>query len=1014
MKSIILQVEEKSPVKNETMMSDLIYCKLIINDYLNSSDFSEKEYVDLCKIGLNLNTNIKMKYRIATCYLKFLCKHSCSFEEFEKAGQYTLGILKDSGCSDDWYTHVIIGKFHQDIGIILGNLTLKCDDQNKIFKLAYQHFNDGLSIFNLYKLYYNKAFLIVDYIKVIYCHLFYNKIWSKNLLLICLSLIKESHLALDYYKNNPDFTDIIETTEFKNCVDLITILEIELYIIINKFENITLYDTNDSIKHMISNYIIDSYIPTEINEKYEFIKNISIEEAKNICLSLKEYLNKSNSKNIHILFLYGIIQCLNPEKEEQSVVDLNNIIFKKTLKIGDYYNKEQKNNDSLIKSTSCFLDLKLSSDEEEYFMKFFNNWDLSLLNSITEKYEHPDIKIENDSPVEMKQNNDVEPKIVRRLSRLESSINILPPTSTKDKKPLLNDEKTKQDSVVSTLQQQENKSFVEEEVVVTSIGMIECFKNVISIGLASVDYQYVQLCSEYLYKLTNEDLSLKFGYLSLLQNCIYSNTYKELLLKTTSSHYKYSYIKNILKEQNNCSKEYYIQNNITLGWKRYIINKNYLTSFKSIPKGIDILILQHSLDKKILYTGLINKEGSQGKGKEGSIHFDFLEYAVNYEEWKSLIRDFNSIIEEYEIDSNILDYVIKKEYFERKEAAAKAKAELEKQETIKNMNEENENEKSKTKQEKKKNKKNKKLINEDSYINSDVSLGKNINMDINSEMNEITETKIKEKIPENILSLFQNYLSRIINYLSPIFEHYKKVNKSSITDKKKKKDTNNISEKEEKTKYNLIICCDESFLILPLSLIFNHFSSWDIIYKEFSYNMLLHRYKEQFSSEKESQQSQDFAEVNYLNCMVNFDKDNYAKKDKSELNDIQINNINELKNILSINNILNKWPGSYFTKIQTAQLEHFFSPPGFLYMSYNHLFDEIPFNKFNFNLSGINHAIIFENISISKFKTRVYKLDIKETVQTMMLLSLYGINNIYYQPYLVDLDTNKILLDTIF
>eukprot|EP00833_Pecoramyces_ruminatium_P005275 jgi/Orpsp1_1/1179307/evm.model.c7180000068838.1 len=376
MKSIILQVEEKSPVKNETMMSDLIYCKLIINDYLNSSDFSEKEYVDLCKIGLNLNTNIKMKYRIATCYLKFLCKHSCSFEEFEKAGQYTLGILKDSGCSDDWYTHVIIGKFHQDIGIILGNLTLKCDDQNKIFKLAYQHFNDGLSIFNLYKLYYNKAFLIVDYIKVIYCHLFYNKIWSKNLLLICLSLIKESHLALDYYKNNPDFTDIIETTEFKNCVDLITILEIELYIIINKFENITLYDTNDSIKHMISNYIIDSYIPTEINEKYEFIKNISIEEAKNICLSLKEYLNKSNSKNIHILFLYGIIQCLNPEKEEQSVVDLNNIIFKKTLKIGDYYNKEQKNNDSLIKSTSCFLDLKLSSDEEEYFMKFFNNWDL--------------------------------------------------------------------------------------------------------------------------------------------------------------------------------------------------------------------------------------------------------------------------------------------------------------------------------------------------------------------------------------------------------------------------------------------------------------------------------------------------------------------------------------------------------------------------------------------------------------------------------------------------------------
>jgi len=50
--------------------------------------------------------------------------------------------------------------------------------------------------------------------------------------------------------------------------------------------------------------------------------------------------------------------------------------------------------------------------------------------------------------------------------------------------------------------------------------------------------------------------------------------------------------------------------------------------------------------------------------------------------------------------------------------------------------------------------------------------------------------------------------------------------------------------------------------------------------------------------------------------MVNFDKDAYAKKDKYELKDIQINNLNELKNILFSNNVLNKWPGSYFTKIQ--------------------------------------------------------------------------------------------------
>jgi len=82
---------------------------------------------------------------------------------------------------------------------------------------------------------------------------------------------------------------------------------------------------------------------------------------------------------------------------------------------------------------------------------------------------------------------------------------------------------------------------------------------------------------------------------------------------------------------------------------------------------------------------------------------------------------------------------------------------------------------------------------------------------------------------------------------------------------KDKKDKNNASEKEENPKYNLIICCDESFLILPLGLIFNLFSSWDIIYKEFSFNMLLHRFNEQFISEKDAT-SQNFAEVNYLNC----------------------------------------------------------------------------------------------------------------------------------------------------
>jgi len=83
-------------------------------------------------------------------------------------------------------------------------------------------------------------------------------------------------------------------------------------------------------------------------------------------------------------------------------------------------------------------------------------------------------------------------------------------------------------------------------------------------------------------------------------------------------------------------------------------------------------------------------------------------------------------------------------------------------------------------------------------------------------------------------------------------------------------------------------------------------------------------------------------------------------------------------------------------------------------MSYKRLIDDIPLNKFNFNLTGVNHAILLENVSISKFKTKVYKLKRKEMIRTILLFSLFGINNIFYQPYIVDLETNKIILDTIF
>jgi len=69
-------------------------------------------------------------------------------------------------------------------------------------------------------------------------------------------------------------------------------------------------------------------------------------------------------------------------------------------------------------------------------------------------------------------------------------------------------------------------------------------------------------------------------------------------LKTTNPVYKYSYIKNILKEQNNQNKRYYIENNITLGWKRCVISKNYLTDFKAIPSVHEYIFLYNNYYNK--------------------------------------------------------------------------------------------------------------------------------------------------------------------------------------------------------------------------------------------------------------------------------------------------------------------------------------------------------------------------------------------------------------------------------
>ncbi|OUM67558.1 hypothetical protein PIROE2DRAFT_58695 [Piromyces sp. E2] len=513
-KSLIKLIEEMSPIRNEITMSELIYCKLIIQNHQESFDITEKDYIDLCKIGLNLNTNIKMKYRIAVCYLNYLNQHTSNFDEFEKAYHFTLNILINSCENNDWHSNAIIGKFHQVIGRLLGDYVLKSENYNKIFKLAYEHFNLGLSIFNSNELFYYKSLLIIDYVKVIYSHLIFNKIWSKNLILICLSLLKESEVALERYKDNIDFIVISDTDTFKQCINLTVILEIELYIIMNTLEEKSMYDSQMPIKNMINNYILDSYIPSSINDKFKSLKEISLEEAKSICMNMKEYSSLNNiNNNIHTLFLYGVVNYLNSnDKNESVIIDINNSLLKKTLKIGECYRKEIFNVfKKRINSNSNDCDLNISNINEDFFTYFYNSKDFTLLDKLIKKYEDQakEVKtVTNDEVINNKPtqpSNSLDPKKGKKLTKLESAVNVLAAkenavTTTTDngKIPTPDSNNNNNNNINNTINNDE------------IINIKEDFKNVITIGLASLNYQYVELCSEYLYNLTNDDPSQKF------------------------------------------------------------------------------------------------------------------------------------------------------------------------------------------------------------------------------------------------------------------------------------------------------------------------------------------------------------------------------------------------------------------------------------------------------------------------------------------------------------------------
>jgi len=502
-KSFIKQIEDSSIIKNNYIMSKLIYCKLNIKDnqninYGENTEKAEKEYIDLCKIGLNLKTNIKMKYQIALCYLNYFKNRSSTLDELEKASHFTLNILiNSSGNENKWYSKVIIGKFYQYIGELLGNFVFKSKDYNKIFILAYEHFNHALSIFNSNELHYHKSLLIIDYVKVIYSHLLINKVWSKNLLLLCLSLLKEGEIALEQIKDNINYIAITETNEYKTCVDLISMLEVELYIIMNKLEISNLYDSQMTIKNMVNNYIYDTFIPSNINEIYDLIKQVSLDEALNTCLNLKENLSANNSNICHMLFLYGIVQCLiSSNTEETAIIDLNHPVFNKTLKLNDDHNID-KYREFIKIYNSNDSNSTISKIEEDFFSNFHNNINFKIFDKFIEKIkEDQTINIESSNEVNTTKSNTDETKKSKKLNKLESTMNVLP---TKDSSVAISQQAIAENGKVTT---------PENDI----LSVRECFRNAIVVGLSSLDYQHVELCSEYLYKLTNDDYSQKFGY----------------------------------------------------------------------------------------------------------------------------------------------------------------------------------------------------------------------------------------------------------------------------------------------------------------------------------------------------------------------------------------------------------------------------------------------------------------------------------------------------------------------
>jgi len=622
----------------------------------------------------------------------------------------------------------------------------------------------------------------------------------------------------------------------------------------------------------------------------------------------------------------------------------------------------------------------------------------------------------------------------------------------------------------------------------------------------------------------------------------------------------YHHVSQYLESSEPDSKYLNILSKKTTSWNRYTILTNYTELISNIPTNIQILILQHSSSKKKLLAGKLKNLGNKkasGNSPETSKDNDncstfTIQSNVDYQNWKTLINNFNYTLYNFENASYVMDKIIEEIVTKRIEAI-----ELEKEKEIQRLENEallaNEMKMDKSKSfghgimERKSSQnvlsssqpKSRKSIsssrksslcvnsrrnsvlstlmengsdvnlpplcsrdessislntsneqseheNDDNSIdknkdenipekasddpkpqlsfprlmsNVDISLAEaiynpspdtfslkqtsvpepDITPEIKDEIYEKMDDTVKTACNNDKAQFFKLYdiLYQIFEYLYPTLnemrEHIMENNntKSSPEQKKKKKKKEKTTEGGDVTfDLHTILCCDASFFNIPIEAYLIHMLNLNMVNRDFSLNLLLHRLITQSHMNNISNDS-EIPEASSKNAKDKKDKNKKIKKvNPIENGIIQFTNFNyvlngfkrgfesTLINIPHFKNLIKKfkitkWNGIASELPCLKETLFYLNSLSFLYISYTPMFVKIKLEDLNMNLNN-TCTTIFLDYSSSVDRTKVDDIELLDkSDEYMLFLSLQGIDNIGYQPYCSTLTTNDIIFKAI-